>query len=268
MSEKAFSHPKTKKLFKGRDALMQLQESNGSAFGWESQYGFAKGEDVLVMDNENKATLASYKLKALGPKILVLDNNSDTTCQWVYTDLEQWVREMRLLAPVPSPLVQKNVVPKAKASLSAMQVHDVGLRLTKEFQTGTYSGRISSYDPQEQYYRIVYDDGDEEDMSETEVGEHLNAGRIASSQKQAQKVKAHKVDAGQPRRQSIKRKREMNLSETNALLESTREEVAKLTKKVTLLTQTVENLHAELRNFKQPHPQQSMNVPRLTFGSD
>mmetsp|Transcript_24953 Transcript_24953/g.42750 ORF Transcript_24953/g.42750 Transcript_24953/m.42750 type:complete len:915 (-) Transcript_24953:190-2934(-) len=51
--------------------------------------------------------------------------------------------------------------------------YKVGTSLTKEFDDGTYTGKITDYDPTSHLYHVVYTDGDSEDLTETEVSRLL-----------------------------------------------------------------------------------------------
>jgi len=52
------------------------------------------------------------------------------------------------------------------------QKYKIGTVVAKEFSDGNYNGKITNYDSKNNLYRIVYSDGDSEDLNESEVA-HL-----------------------------------------------------------------------------------------------
>jgi len=53
------------------------------------------------------------------------------------------------------------------------QKYKIGTAVSKEFLTGTHAGNITDYDSVTKLYQIIYEDGDSEDLNETEVSQLL-----------------------------------------------------------------------------------------------
>jgi hypothetical protein len=55
------------------------------------------------------------------------------------------------------------------------QRFSIGTIVAKVFGDRNYKGKVVSFDPKCQHYKIKYEDDDVEEMNETEVGRHLLA---------------------------------------------------------------------------------------------
>jgi len=63
-----------------------------------------------------------------------------------------------------------------------IQVYTIGTQVSKEFQDDDnemklFSGTVKSYDCESKLYKIEYEDGDSEELTETEVGKYLDEGK-------------------------------------------------------------------------------------------
>ena len=64
-----------------------------------------------------------------------------------------------------------------------IQVYTIGTRVSKEFQDDDgemklFSGCVKSYDFESKLYKIEYEDGDSEELTEKEVGKYLYEGNV------------------------------------------------------------------------------------------
>jgi hypothetical protein len=62
---------------------------------------------------------------------------------------------------------------KRKPRASSTQKYSTGTTVLKKFRTGWFEGTVVSYDHQSQYYKIEYEDGDEEEVEEHELAKIL-----------------------------------------------------------------------------------------------
>ena len=61
----------------------------------------------------------------------------------------------------------------AAAKLQASPKYEIGTQIEKQFDGDIYSGTIIDYDENLGYYKIQYEDGDEEEMDDTDIDKHL-----------------------------------------------------------------------------------------------
>jgi hypothetical protein len=53
------------------------------------------------------------------------------------------------------------------------KIYDIGTEVSKEFDSGVFSGKVVAYHKEEEFYTVRYEDGDEEDLYEDELVEIL-----------------------------------------------------------------------------------------------
>lgn len=87
-------------------------------------------------------------------------------------------KQKRMRAPVaPTQRAKLPSAPSAgaKAGVKAWGPAMIGARVEKEFDGEMYAGEVTSYDPTEDWYKVVYEDGDREEIDVTELNAILKA---------------------------------------------------------------------------------------------
>ena len=79
-------------------------------------------------------------------------------------------------SPVPPPRVETIVptqrVTRIRSSKKTDRVYVNGTIIRRKFSSGYHEGEITKYDPIEQYYKVLYQDGDSEEMTYAEVQQY------------------------------------------------------------------------------------------------
>ena len=68
------------------------------------------------------------------------------------------------------------------------QRYKIGTKIYKEFSDGFYKGRVDRFDKKHKLYKIIYTDGDYEDMTESDVEGHLQKPPDAAPKKASKPV--------------------------------------------------------------------------------
>jgi hypothetical protein len=124
---------------------------------------------------------------------LLQEPTYDTMFTSPTTDLTSTIKEMRTLYGIPLVPLEPNTTSKGdrRPSTDVMptntailyqcpdrpktrteHVYHNGTIVKKRFKEGNFEGEVQHYDPVTKYYKIIYEDGDSEEMTYGEVKEH------------------------------------------------------------------------------------------------
>ena len=83
---------------------------------------------------------------------------------------------------LPAKVVSSST-PAITTETNNIQVYTIGTRVSKEFQDDDgemklFSGCVKSFDCESKLYKIEYEDGDSEELTEKEVGKYLDKGNV------------------------------------------------------------------------------------------
>ena len=185
------------------NAYMRNESRNDAKVGsmdWGSHYGFIQGEKVDIWPDpgeevEGNSILASFTVRSLGAKTIVMDHSSQHDgCENVKTGIEEWVIHQRTTllaerkdaeaAPKKVSFGDTTIDPAAgqspkkddsDASKEPPQ-YPKGHKVFKNFKkVGWVEGKVIDYDPSSEWYKIVYPDTDQEDMTHEEVTTYSKA---------------------------------------------------------------------------------------------
>ena len=103
------------------------------------------------------------------------DDDEDTTICIEDVAKEHRVREAKLAQAKASksPARKKNKTTASAAATSEVTTYATGTKISRDFDGKPFAGEVVSYDANAKFYKIRYEDGDEEEMTENEIKRHL-----------------------------------------------------------------------------------------------
>ncbi len=133
---------------------------------------------VPIVSIGNVGELSSYELSASEDDVSLFSLNDDHETSWSSS-----ARKKR--AAVAS--LKNNKKKKVRASSSSKQEYPIGTVISKAFEVPgqntlrRFRGEVKEYYSDVQEYRVVYEDGDAEDLTESDVTKYLVAVAIPKS---------------------------------------------------------------------------------------
>ena len=68
------------------------------------------------------------------------------------------------------------------------QKYRIGTTIYKKFGERVFTGKVTRFDPKVKYYRVTYEDGDEEEMTESKIKKYLQKPTVLTNQKPQEPV--------------------------------------------------------------------------------